>query len=193
MARVPERADAHTAWLAPRDSRSAATATTHGNRRSPKNPPSAASAWTPSLPRLPMVSRSRCGMRTASRPPPSAAFDKQPAQHPAEAEDSVREHLARFGNTDFELHSRLDSSSWTQPWFVPSSLAEQTAPRCGGKTGSRAPRRLRAPAAQSGRGAARARYPEEIPFLPRQRLQLGGARLLRETRGEADRRRLRGT
>ncbi|BBJ00334.1 protease [Ferrigenium kumadai] len=31
------------------------------------------------------------------------AFDKQPAQHPAEAEGSVREQLSRFGNTDFEL------------------------------------------------------------------------------------------
>ena len=33
----------------------------------------------------------------------SAAFDKQPAKSPEEAEDSVREQLARFGNTDFEL------------------------------------------------------------------------------------------
>jgi putative protease len=33
----------------------------------------------------------------------SAAFDKQVAKNPAEAEDSVREQLARFGNTDFEL------------------------------------------------------------------------------------------
>ncbi|MEK7811881.1 MAG: DUF3656 domain-containing protein, partial [Pseudomonadota bacterium] len=29
--------------------------------------------------------------------------DKQPAQHPTEAEDTVREQLARFGNSDFEL------------------------------------------------------------------------------------------
>jgi len=33
----------------------------------------------------------------------AAAFDKQPAKNPAEAEGSVREQLARFGNTDFEL------------------------------------------------------------------------------------------
>ncbi|WP_283743058.1 U32 family peptidase [Sideroxydans sp. CL21] len=52
-----------------------------------------------------------------------ATFDKQPAQHPAEAEGSVREHLARFGNTDFEL-GRL-TVEWAQPWFVPSSLANK--------------------------------------------------------------------
>jgi putative protease len=33
----------------------------------------------------------------------SAPFEKQPAKNAAEAEDSVREQLARFGNTDFEL------------------------------------------------------------------------------------------
>ena len=33
----------------------------------------------------------------------NATFEKQPAKNPAEAEDSVREQLARFGNTDFEL------------------------------------------------------------------------------------------
>ncbi len=37
----------------------------------------------------------------------SAAFEKQPAKNPAEAEDSVREQLARFGNTDFELRPQL--------------------------------------------------------------------------------------
>jgi putative protease len=111
----------------------------------------------------------------------SAAFDKQPAKNPEEAEDSVREQLARFGNTDFELRDASSvhptsfhpvrpepvegtngaqnelveapfapstamhrppfdklrangawSSSqsaitihWTQPWFVPSSLANK--------------------------------------------------------------------
>jgi collagenase-like PrtC family protease len=99
-----------------------------------------------------------------------ATFDKQPAQHPAKAEDSVREHLLRFGNTDFELrattpvpspasgrglgrghpvetlhplphpsptsvrgelaHNAGESTeaitvNWTQPWFVPSSLANK--------------------------------------------------------------------
>ena len=50
-----------------------------------------------------------------------AAFEKQPAKHPAEAENSVREQLARFGSSEFELDSL--SVDWTQPWFVPSSLA----------------------------------------------------------------------
>jgi len=99
-----------------------------------------------------------------------AAFEKQPAKNPADAEDSVREQLARFGNTDFELrsttpvpspargrglgrgqpsderhplphpsptsgrgesahHAGENSESitihWTQPWFVPSSLANK--------------------------------------------------------------------
>jgi putative protease len=53
----------------------------------------------------------------------TAAFEKQPARNPKEAEASVREHLARFGNTDFELDSL--SIEWTQPWFIPSSLANK--------------------------------------------------------------------
>ncbi len=92
----------------------------------------------------------------------SAAFDKQPAKTPEEAEDSVREQLARFGNTDFELRptalspppcrerarERVESQhtnetslspapspacgrgesitiNWSQPLFVPSSLANK--------------------------------------------------------------------
>ena len=81
----------------------------------------------------------------------TADFDKQPAKNPAEAEAGVREQLARFGNTDFEprdssmrsaAHNSVrpelvegtngapDSQSpitihWTQPWFVPSSLANK--------------------------------------------------------------------
>ncbi|MDH4234995.1 MAG: DUF3656 domain-containing protein, partial [Gallionella sp.] len=50
----------------------------------------------------------------------TVAFDKQAAQHPAEAEASVREHLARFGNTDFALQQL--AINWSQPWFVPSSV-----------------------------------------------------------------------
>jgi len=53
----------------------------------------------------------------------TAAFDKQPAKSPDEAETSVREQLARFGNTDFELHEL--TIAWKQPWFVPSSLANK--------------------------------------------------------------------
>ncbi|HXU93704.1 MAG TPA: U32 family peptidase [Gallionella sp.] len=60
----------------------------------------------------------------------TAAFDKQPAQHPAEAERNLREQLDRFGNTDFELlqandgHSSIDIR-WEQPRFVPSSLVNK--------------------------------------------------------------------
>jgi putative protease len=53
----------------------------------------------------------------------TAAFDKQPAKNPAEAEAGVREQLARFGNTDFDLHAI--TINWTQPWFIPSSLANK--------------------------------------------------------------------
>jgi putative protease len=49
-----------------------------------------------------------------------AAFEKQAAKNPAEAEDSVREQLARFGNTDFELDEL--KVEWSQPLFAPSSL-----------------------------------------------------------------------
>jgi putative protease len=64
----------------------------------------------------------------------TAAFDKQPAKTPEEAETSVREQLARFGNTDFELltPSPLQGGEsvpiaihWSQPWFIPSSLANK--------------------------------------------------------------------
>jgi putative protease len=50
----------------------------------------------------------------------NAAFEKQPAKNPAEAESSVREQLARFGNTDFELDGL--KVEWLQPLFAPSSL-----------------------------------------------------------------------
>jgi putative protease len=53
----------------------------------------------------------------------SATFDKQPANNPSEAEKNLREQLARFGNTEFELTSV--TVEWTQPWFVPSSLANK--------------------------------------------------------------------
>ncbi|BCB25702.1 protease [Sulfurimicrobium lacus] len=52
------------------------------------------------------------------------SFDKQPAQNPAEAEASLREQLARFGNTIFALQ-QLDIGWWSQPWFVPSSVANK--------------------------------------------------------------------
>ena len=50
----------------------------------------------------------------------SAAFEKQPAKNPGEAEDAVRKQLARFGSTDFELTG--SSIGWTQAWFVPGSV-----------------------------------------------------------------------
>ena len=49
----------------------------------------------------------------------SAALEKQHAQHPAEAENNLREQLSRFGNSDFALNGL--TVNWTQPWFVPSS------------------------------------------------------------------------
>ncbi|MBA4381009.1 MAG: collagenase-like protease [Sideroxydans sp.] len=53
----------------------------------------------------------------------TAAFDKQPAKNQSDAESGVREQLARFGNTDFELHEL--TVNWKQPWFIPSSLANK--------------------------------------------------------------------
>jgi collagenase-like PrtC family protease len=49
-----------------------------------------------------------------------AAFDKQPAQQPEQAEAAVRAQLARLGNTDFELDAL--GIKWRQPWFAPGSL-----------------------------------------------------------------------
>jgi collagenase-like PrtC family protease len=49
------------------------------------------------------------------------AFDKQPAEQ--DAEKGLREQLARFGGSDFELHDL--AISWTQPWFIPSSIANR--------------------------------------------------------------------
>jgi collagenase-like PrtC family protease len=48
------------------------------------------------------------------------AFDKQLAQHPAEAEKNLREQLNRFGNTNFELNQL--EIEWNHPWFVPTSV-----------------------------------------------------------------------
>ncbi len=53
----------------------------------------------------------------------TATFDKQLAKNLVEAEVGVREQLARFGNTDFELNAL--AVEWKQPWFVPSSLANK--------------------------------------------------------------------
>jgi collagenase-like PrtC family protease len=51
------------------------------------------------------------------------AFDKQPAREPAQAEAALRQQLDRFGNTDFTLTGI--TVAWTQPGFVPASLANR--------------------------------------------------------------------
>ncbi len=63
----------------------------------------------------------------------SIVLDKQPAQHPAEAKEKLREQLDRFGGSNFELRPATPIPSptegrgemitlhWSQPWFVPSS------------------------------------------------------------------------
>jgi putative protease len=53
----------------------------------------------------------------------TAAFERQPAKNPAEAEDAVRTQLARLGNTDFELDTI--AVEWSQPLFAPNSLLNQ--------------------------------------------------------------------
>ena len=50
-------------------------------------------------------------------------FEKQPARDMDKAESGLREQLARFGNTDFNLVDlRIELSS---PWFVPASAANR--------------------------------------------------------------------
>lgn len=48
---------------------------------------------------------------------------KDPTRHAGQAEDSLREQLARLGNTDFELTGLL--VEWREPRFVPNSLLNQ--------------------------------------------------------------------
>ncbi len=50
-------------------------------------------------------------------------FAKQPARNAADAESALREHLARFGNTEFALRELTIACS--EPWFVPASMANQ--------------------------------------------------------------------
>jgi 23S rRNA 5-hydroxycytidine C2501 synthase len=47
------------------------------------------------------------------------AFEKQPARDADKAEIGLREQLARFGGTDFQLTDL--AVEWTQPWFLPAS------------------------------------------------------------------------
>ena len=51
----------------------------------------------------------------------TAAFEKQPAKNPDEAEDAVRNQLARLGNTDFELVDIL-------PFDTPAATQGERAP-----------------------------------------------------------------
>ena len=51
------------------------------------------------------------------------AIEKQPAQQPDSAAEALKAQLCRLGGTDFQLREfRVD---WTQPWFIPSSAANQ--------------------------------------------------------------------
>ncbi|WP_374600729.1 U32 family peptidase [Niveibacterium sp.] len=50
-----------------------------------------------------------------------ATFDKQPAQNVARAETTLREHLSKFGATEFALQEL--TLTWSAPLFVPASVA----------------------------------------------------------------------
>ncbi|WP_172201460.1 U32 family peptidase [Niveibacterium sp. COAC-50] len=50
-----------------------------------------------------------------------ATFDKQPAQNVARAESTLREHLSKFGATEFALQEL--TLAWSAPLFVPASVA----------------------------------------------------------------------
>jgi putative protease len=51
------------------------------------------------------------------------ALEKQAAKHPQQAETGLREQVRRLGETDFFL--RDFSVTWSQPWFIPNSAANQ--------------------------------------------------------------------
>ena len=53
----------------------------------------------------------------------SLACDRQPSRDPARAEQSLRNQLDRFGQSDFSLRT-LDID-WHQPWFVPASTTNR--------------------------------------------------------------------
>jgi collagenase-like PrtC family protease len=53
----------------------------------------------------------------------SVVCESQPSRHANTAEDSLREQLARLGNTDFELTGLV--VDWREPRFVPNSLLNQ--------------------------------------------------------------------
>ncbi len=50
-----------------------------------------------------------------------ATFDKQPAQNVERAETTLREHLSKFGATEFALQEL--TLAWSAPLFVPASVA----------------------------------------------------------------------
>jgi 23S rRNA 5-hydroxycytidine C2501 synthase len=51
------------------------------------------------------------------------AHAREPAREPQQAENNLRNQLARVGNTDFHLSGlRI---TWSQPWFVPASVANR--------------------------------------------------------------------
>ena len=54
----------------------------------------------------------------------TAVLDKLPAKDPAQAQAALREHLSKFGNSDFCLGASSDPITLrlSQPWFVPASL-----------------------------------------------------------------------
>ena len=79
------------------------------------------------------------------------AQDKQPAQHAAKVEPTLREHLGKLGNTPFVLE-RL-GIAFAQPWFVPASALN-------------ALRRDGIAALESARAAALQRPPRAVPVEP---------------------------
>ncbi|MBK9572796.1 MAG: U32 family peptidase [Rhodoferax sp.] len=54
----------------------------------------------------------------------TAVLDKMPAKDPALAQAALREHLSKFGNSDFCLGASSEPITLrlSQPWFVPASL-----------------------------------------------------------------------
>jgi len=53
----------------------------------------------------------------------SLMIEKQAAKQPDSAEDVLKAQLCRLGSTDFSL--RNFAVEWSQPWFIPSSAANQ--------------------------------------------------------------------
>ncbi len=160
-----------------RTRRSSATATTPGSRRSRRPPPSGASTCARGSRRraegFALTLEDGDGIRAGA----TVALDISRRARGAEAEAGAA-RAARSLRPAPISRWPISTSRGAEPWFVPDVGRQPAAPRCGRGARRGAPARVRAAAAPA-RGPAAGRLPGRFADLPRQRLQPGGAGVLR--------------